>query len=299
MLWILIILMILVTLSLCYYRWQIRDMKRQLEEITRQNTNQLVTQDIYTPELDQLVEKINQTIRKERWLRQELLRKEDLNTKLMTNLSHDVRTPLTSLAGYIQLLEKTDDAATKEHYYALIYSRINHLTNLLDELFLYMKLADASYEIAMERLDLVRLLKQEVLAFYDQFQEKGIAMHLNLTEENVFIEGNTNLLARIFNNLLKNALDHEAEELTITLFPDVETGPRIRFENPYSDESLPDPSLLTERFYQADSARSKDNAGLGLSMVKSAMEKMGGSFDISTNHRILQLTLRFPPISSP
>ena len=293
MVWILLIISLASLFGLAYYRLQIQLLVKQLKEMSKLSTNQLLTQEIFSKEMIELVQEINQTIAKERNLRIRLLQQETNNKALMSNLSHDVRTPLTSLIGYIQLLEESDSPEDQDRYFKIIYQRLDRLKDLLDRLFLLARLEDRDYQVRKTSLDLKEIVSQAILSSYDQLTRQAFEVDVDIQAQDMMMEGNQDLIHAIMDNLIKNAIDHGKAYLKLSLHQD-QQAIILQVSNQVKEAIEGDPSRWLERFYQGDPSRTKGNSGLGLSIIKSAAEKMGGSVSIKLLQDQLTIQLIFP-----
>ena len=194
----------------------------------------------------------------------------------ITNLSHDIRTPLTSLDGYFQLLAQSDSEEEQRHYIEVIQSRISSLKDILEELFTYTKLQNEQYELKMETVDFGKCVYDTVFSFYDEFQTKGLEPEIDFCEENILIEGNTEAIRRILQNIIKNALVHGSQKIRMKLFSE---NNHIIFlcENDLENPGDIDIKKIFSKFYKADTARTSNTTGLGLSIAKSLVERMDGT----------------------
>lgn len=291
---IILILAVMVSLGmLFYYRYQIRQLTKQLKEMSLQATNQLLTQELYYSEISDLVANINHTIEQERCLRRQIESKDRQMDELLTNLSHDVRTPLTSLIGYIQLLEESDNEGDQARYYAIIYQRLARLNQLLDRLFLLMRLEDQSAMIELKAMNLQESLIQRLFTYYDQLEKSGFKTEIDFTLNNDLCLANDFLLDAIIDNLMKNVLDHGKEQLVLSLTASGKLAV-FKISNRLKYAFDADVQRLTERFYQANASRTSGNSGLGLSIVHSAVQRLGGSMEVKIEENYLAIRLYFP-----
>ena len=240
----------------------------------------------------------------------------------ITNLAHDIRTPLTGASGYLQLARECHDAAKNDHYLASAGRRLNELEDMLEKLFLYTKLTNEAYVFPEENklsIQLLPLLSECLLSLYTDFEEKKILPEIHFRQEGFRVRADEDSLRRIFLNLLQNALIHGKNSLTITQFgpgeypllPDYSefsldisdkdgtTGPLswggcLIFENPVPQDVSPDPRQIFDLFYKADKARKKSSSGLGLFIVKELLERMGGKAEAEFHDGILKILLYFP-----
>ena len=212
----------------------------------------------------------------------------------ITNLSHDIRTPLTSLDGYFQLLasEKTDQAK-KEYYLGIIRNRIESLNSMLDELFTYAKLQDINYSIELSELDITAVTADILMSFYDELTERCEEPVVILPEEPVLIKGNKEAYTRVVQNIIRNALIH-GRNIKVSLKRE---GTDVIFD--CSDELLNpdtiiDTSRIFDRFYKANKARTNaKGSGLGLAISKELVERMGGRISAECNDGIFTIRIVF------
>lgn len=273
---ILIFLILILTGILVSYQRQIRDICRQLRFLTEQETNMLITKEMNWGHIGELVKLLNELLWERKKERAEYLRKEQMIADTYTNLSHDIRTPLTSLDGYFQLLESAQKEEERKRYLGIIQERIGSLKEMLEELFTYTKLQNETYELKTERINVTQILKETLFSYYDNWVSHGITPRFELTEKPVFIQGNNQALCRIIQNIIKNGLDHGNREIEIFLTKQGEHM-KLIFRNQIRQGEELDVNRVFDRFYKADQARSKNSTGLGLSIAKGFVMKMKGS----------------------
>lgn len=271
------VIIVLVCILVSYMR-QIKDICRQLRFLKEHESNMLITKEIKLGKIKELTDLLNEMLKDRREEAAQYVKKERMIADTYTNLSHDIRTPLTSMDGYFQLLETCSDEADRKRYIGIIQERIESLKEMLEELFTYTKLKNETYELKKERQNLTQILKETLFSYYDEWAEKGIVPEFELTDEAVMIMGNGQALRRVIQNIMKNGLDHGNKELKIRL---EKKGNRAElvFKNKVEHPSEIDLQRVFERFYKADEARSKNSTGLGLSITKGFVLKMGGEID--------------------
>lgn len=187
----------------------------------------------------------------------------------------DIRTPLTSMDGYFQLLLKSDDPEERQQYAAVISDRLFSLKEMLDELFTYAKLTNKAYEIELSPCAVNEILLSVLFSFYKDIKQKAIEPFIDVPEQDVFIQGNEPALRRIFQNILKNCIEHGNKHLYVRLINNTDTI-QISFENDYQAHEPIEASKVFDRFYKADEARSTTSTGLGLSIAKELVERLNG-----------------------
>ena len=292
-----IVLGILLIISVVYhiiYRRQVEGLGRQVEFINSNKTQMMVTTDIGTPELKSLIKQI-ETLNNRLKETEKTYEKQDAALReTITNLSHDIRTPLTSLDGYFQLLASENvDGQKREYYLGIIKNRIESLNGMLDELFTYAKLQDTGFELEMSELDVTKVTADILMSFYDEITEKGEEPTVELPEEPLCIQGNKEAYTRVVQNIIKNALVH-GKSLHISLR---RSASEIVFEcsdDLLNPDTLIDTSKIFDRFYKADKARTNaKGSGLGLAITKELVERMGGRISAECSDGVFTIKAAF------
>lgn len=250
------------------------------------DTNTLIDISTRDPYMRKLASEINIQLR--------LLRKErhryqqgDLELKeAVTNISHDLRTPLTAISGYLDLLEREEKRETTQRYLSHIQNRTEVLKNLTEELFRY-SVVTSLQDLKPERMDVVRTLEESLLSFYGAMQEKGIRPHIELPEEPVWRQLDAGAVNRIFSNIISNALKYSDGDLSVVMEPDGS----ITFSNTSQALNTVAVGKLFDRFYTVEASR--NSTGLGLSIAKILTERMGGSISASYFDKKLYITITF------
>ncbi|SEO86922.1 Histidine kinase-, DNA gyrase B-, and HSP90-like ATPase [Amphibacillus marinus] len=275
-----------------YYRSQIREIGQQLTFISKHDSLKLLQTQLKPTEIYQLTEFCNQLLRQQREQKQELAVKSEEISTTIVNLSHDIRTPLTSLDGYLQLADRANDLKESHHYLKLARSRMKQTITLVDELLLYTKLQNQDYILAVEQLDMVNCLKRSALRFIDAFTEKGSEPSISLPDQAIFVSGNTLALERVYDNIIQNYLIHGNGDLEI-YFEEKNDSLTLSFVNAVKESERINLEKIFTRFYKGDSSRQHYSSGLGLSIVKTLVEKMGGQVNAALEHDRFCLVLVF------
>lgn len=211
----------------------------------------------------------------------------DLELKnAITNISHDLRTPLTAICAYLDLLKQEETSEKVRYYLIRIQERTEVLKNLTEELFRY-SVVTSSHELKPERLNMVKVLEESLLSFYGMIQEKGIQPQIDLPKMPVWRELDMSALNRIFSNIIGNALKYADGDFQVTMKKDGS----IIFTN--TAEAL-NPLIvgkLFDRFYTVEANR--NSTGLGLSIAKLLTERMGGLIKADYMDGRLSITVRF------
>jgi hypothetical protein len=189
----------------------------------------------------------------------------------ITNISHDLRTPLTAICGYLEVMKKEEKSEQMEKYLDIIGGRAELMKQLTEELFRYSVILSSDADADIEEVTVNQVLEDCIMGYYAALSGKGIVPEIELCEEKVIRTVNKNALARTFNNLMNNALKYSSGDLFISLSPDGE----IIFSNTAADLTTVQVERLFDRFYTVQAAR--NSTGLGLSIARTFIEQMNGS----------------------
>ena len=206
----------------------------------------------------------------------------------ITNISHDLRTPLTAIFGYLDLLEqeKTEDAVKR--YIEIIRNRAEMLKQLTEELLRYSVILTAESNMEKESVTINSVLEESIAAFYTDLNERSITPNIQIPEEKVIRTLDRSALARVFSNLLNNAIKYSDGDLDITL---LETG-KIIFTNTASGLNEVQVGKLFDRFYTVEAARK--STGLGLAIAKTLIEQMNGTISAEYENNRLSICVFLP-----
>ena len=276
-----------------FIKRQIQDICLQLAFLEEQESNMLITTQTTSLCIGDLIEKINRIILSNRKRKKAYLEKEQRVQQVYTNLSHDIRTPLTSLDGYVQLLADCEDKGKQKEYLIVVRERISSLKNMLEELFMFTRLKDDSYQLELSNVCVSRILKETVFSYYDDWNRQGIVPKFLIDEGDIYIEGNESALNRIFQNIIKNGLVHGEKNIIISLTKN-EKEVMLSFGNAMKNPEDVDVSQVFERFYKADKSRSRNSTGLGLSIAKGFVERMNGTIEARLVENQFVIEVRFP-----
>lgn len=270
-------------------------MRRSAEEI-RQGFSQRLTEDTNTlidisSQDRQLRALANDMNRQLRLLRQERRRCRQGDQELkdaITSISHDLRTPLTAICGYLDLLEREDMSRQAREYLSRIRSRTSAMNGLTEELFRY-SVVTTVQELTLKRLDLVRTLEESLLSFYGAMEGKGIHPQVRLPEAPVWRELDPEAVNRVFSNIISNALKYSDGDFSVTMADDG----GITFSNSAKELNAVMAGRLFDRFYTVNVSR--NSTGLGLSIAKLLTQRMGGKIDAEYQGSTLSIRVFFPP----
>ncbi len=288
----LIIFAILLSYIIYIQRRQIKLICRQLAFINNNNTNKMVTQEINSKYISELVDSINGMIANQKTHDINVMRNNNNLKETITNLSHDIRTPLTSLDGYFQLMKESTSDKEKDKYSTIIQNRIDILKIMLDELFTYTKLQDDKYTLELEKCNFNKLITATLFSFYDEFNAKGIEPQIDICDEQLSVFCNHAAVIRVIQNIIKNSFEHSHSEIKITLKNADQRAVLVCYNN-VDDEDNIEITQVFDRFYKSDVSRTQSSTGLGLSIAKGLTEKMGGTISASLEDGMFSITVIF------
>ncbi|NFG60012.1 HAMP domain-containing histidine kinase [Clostridium botulinum] len=218
--------------------------------------------------------------------------------ELITSVSHDLRTPLTSIIGYVDLLKKNEfnDKEKFDNYIEIIDERTKSLNRLINELFEYTKLTSHDIKLNYSRLEIVSLIEQMVGEYTPIFNKEKLEVVKDITDKDIFINADIEKIVRVLENLLTNAIKYSEKnsKVLIKLFEE-NNYVVVSVLNKAKDITEDDLKNIFERFYKVDKSRKEqDSTGLGLSIVKRIVELHNGEIDVNLNEDIIEFKISFP-----
>lgn len=251
------------------------------------DTNTLIDISSRDPYLCRLAASINTQLRTLREQRHTYQSGDRELKEAVTNISHDLRTPLTAICGYLELLEKEPVNENSARYIRLIGNRTEAMKQLTEELFRYSVIL-STQELKRETVCLNGVLEESIAAFYDALTSRGLQPKIHISGKRIQRQLDREALSRVFSNILNNALKYGDGDLEITLRDNGE----IVFANTASGLTEVQVGKLFDRFFTVEAAR--NSTGLGLAISKALVEQMGGSLSAEMEDHILSITARFP-----
>ena len=282
-----IALIVVLLIKIYLLKKSAREIGDKFADILKTDTNTLVDISSRDKDMCELADSINKQLK---ILRKEHLQYHQGNTELknaITNISHDLRTPLTAIAGNLYMIGKTDELSEIREYVGTIEERTEAMKQLTEELFRYSMIVSNESKEDTEEVFVNQVLAESISSFYPVLTEKGITPQIHITDTRIVRNVNRSELARVFSNLLNNAVKYSNGDLDITLS---DTG-EITFANTAKELSTVEVEQLFDRFYTVEVAR--NSTGLGLSIARTLVERMGGTItaDYENGRLAIKITL--------
>lgn len=269
-----------------------KEIEKALADRLITETNTLIDISSNDRYMRELARAINVQLRKLRAERHRF-RQGDMELKhAVTNISHDLRTPLTAICGYLDLLEQEEKSETMERYLGVIRNRTDLLTQLTEELFRYSVVVSGERDGVREPVVINSVLEESAAAFYAVFHERGMAPAIHMPEKKIIRTLDRSALTRVFSNLLHNAVKYSDGDLDITL----SDAGAIVFTNTAAGWDEVQVGQLFDRFYTVEAARK--STGLGLAIAKTLVEQMEGQISAKYENGRLSICIAFPEIGS-
>ena len=288
---ILIIVIVFLSIRLFTISGEIKNINRQLASYNDLKTEKKIDINLIDKHIETLGSEINRLMDHYVNSNREKIRSDNELKKAVANISHDLRTPLTSIKGYLQMIESSNVTEEKRHEYLKIaIERSKHLEHLINDFFELSAIESPDYILNKEQINLTPLINEAVLSFYSSFTDGHIEPAIDIEDGRVFIESDRDAVWRVIENLLSNAIRYSDGEVFIGLKKYGDDA-HISIENSTRLTAKEmDLELFFDRFYIADQSRTHQSTGLGLSIVKSLMEKMDGKIKASYEKEKLTLT---------
>lgn len=289
----LIVLLILIILALLFYLYlikrQIKKMDQRLRKRLTSDSHQYISIDLINKQMEQLASTMNKCLKAEEDLRLKAVREENEFKDLIANISHDLRTPLTAVKGYLQLLERTPLSKDQADKLFIARKHAEELGRLIEHFFEYSYYLNTPPIALTEEIKITNLLMDCLAEAIPMFEAKGLQLRIG-EQEQVTVVADKELTTRIIQNLIRNCLMHAKGQVYVSIkkLYDGNDTCKIHFINPIENEKEMDVTRIFERFYSSDQARRK-STGLGLTIAKVLVEKMGGHVGASIQDKELDI----------
>jgi len=262
---------------LFYLKKELKKIGKQLQAYNKQRTNKKIDMALLDENIENLGVEINQLIDLHVREKRERIRVENELKQTIANMSHDLRTPLTSILGYIQMAESDEIPETeRKEYISIAKKRAIRLEALLTDFFELSVIESTDYLLRSEKINIKNLAIDTLMSFFDRFNEKDIKPTIHILENNLYVNSDKSAITRVIENLISNSLKHSDGNIMISL-EEKDSRARLIVKNDAHSLTEKEVDRMFNRFYMADKSRTGKNTGLGLSIVKSLMDKMNGT----------------------
>jgi signal transduction histidine kinase len=264
-----------------------REIYTDFENCLSEDTNVQITVSSGDKTVTRLAKAINLQLTKLRKIKQQYSDGDRELKEAITNISHDLRTPLTAICGYLDLLEKQNHSEDTERYIEQIRNRSEVLKQLTEELFRY-SIISSTPELSYEKVNLCRVLEESLISFEGTMQQVGIQPEIQMPSVPVWRTLDYSAVVRVFGNIINNAIRYSDGDFEVHL----EENGKITFSNTANKLTTVEVGKLFDRFYTVDTARK--STGLGLAIAKTLVEKMNGKIEANIKNKKLNIVICFP-----
>ncbi|WP_261856654.1 sensor histidine kinase [Clostridium folliculivorans] len=256
----------------------------------KEDTHQSISLELINKELNTLVSNINRCLKEDETRRVDLIRKEKYFKDMIANISHDLRTPLTAIKGYQQLIGR--GTLSKEQFQKLQIAQkhADELGRLIENFFEYSYLVNTEPIFKMEKINVTNLMSECLVESINLFEENKLEVQFE-EKHPIFIFADKEMIVRIIRNLIKNCIQHSASNIQVKIVSEKTVS--ISFKNLVRNTEQIDVKKLFDRFYSVDEARGK-STGLGLAIVKLLAEQMDGSVEAFLQDKMLEICVNLP-----
>lgn len=227
---------------------------------------------------------------------EEQVKSERMKSDLITNVSHDLKTPLTSIINYVDLIKKEESIQPDyiNDYINVLESKSKRLKLLIEDLFEASKVSSGNIELQISKIDLVQLLRQSIGELEEKLSKSNLDIKLNVPNNKVYIWADGRRMYRVFENLLSNIAKYSLEGTRVYIdVYDCDKNLKVTMKNISSYELNFDPSEIMERFKRADESRNTEGSGLGLAIARDLVDLQGGKFYIEIDGDLFKANLEF------
>lgn len=293
----LIVILVFFIAHLQYNKKQINRVRNELMHINKEKADRKVTVGLLDKSIESLAEEINRTIDGRRESEANRVKFERELRQTIANMSHDLRTPLTSIIGYLQFL-KLDNTNEEEklEYLNIAEQRARVLEGLLNDFYELSLIDSIDFQIKFEKVNISRLIEEILLGKYSDFVNRNLSPKVEICSNMVNVLAEEKSLQRVIENLLSNVIKYAKDTVKISLR--VERKEAVfTVSNNVSSLTKEDVENIFDRFYMADKTRSGNGTGVGLAVAKSLVNKMDGNISAEFDEEVLSISCRFKLIS--
>ncbi|MGD7045807.1 sensor histidine kinase [Jeotgalibacillus proteolyticus] len=269
---------------------EIKNTARQLHQVNQNQTNKKLDVSFFDRDFEELAMKINGQIDLTKQAEATKRSTEYELKQAISHISHDIRTPMTSIIGYIQLLESDEiSSELKKEYLATIKNSAARLKVLLEDFFELSIIEQDDFPLKMETIRLNDLVMDTLFSFYGEFTNNRIEPNIHITEDEIYMKTDSSAFIRIIENLIVNAIRYSTGDIIIDL-EKMNSVVQLKISNTADNISEEDVKQMFDRFFKADQTRTGKGTGLGLPIAKSLMGKINGTIRAELRGNYLTIT---------
>ncbi len=280
-------LSIFLVLKIIIMKNEIKNIGKSISSIINADTNNLITISSNDSNLVKLANVLNKSLKELRQLELEYKNGNQELKSSITNISHDLRTPLTAIRGYLDLMDNNNLTEKQLKYLKIIDGKVNDLTELTEQLFDFSKSIDIQNEIKKENICINDILEDSIVSFYSLFKEHTINPNIDICKDKVIRLLNENMLKRIFENIISNAIKYSDGDFKVKMFDDG----TIEFSNKTNKLDQVNLEKIFDRYYTVRNA--KKSNGIGLSIAKQLIDLNNGKIEAKYKNNRLIIRVKF------
>ena len=276
--------------AVCLLAGKLISLKRRIGALSEQlddNENRLITTQLKGDELEDVVKKIDKMKEQHHAAELAVSKEQAALKQAIADISHDIRTPLTSVVGYLQLAERSAESEEQRANISIALERARYCTTLVNDFFELSVIDSKGIEPVMEKVDVSDMLCELILANVPNFEAAGMTPVFEDSGRAVYANAGSKLLTRVIQNLISNGIKYGRESMSITVREDDKV--RISIANPAKEKDI-DTEKMFDKFYRAGRARSANGAGIGLYICREFVTAMGGSISAKYEDGVLTVT---------
>lgn len=284
------IVIVILLFLLIMQRREAKSILKQLERISKQDSNEMLhAENGSLP--DELINEINALLKEMRYSKVQYRQRSHQMDQMITNISHDLRTPLTSAMGYVNIVLNSNlPSDEREKQIRIVEQRLLQLEELLQSFFEFSKIISGGHKPEIEAINLVEVLQESMVHYYDDFCDQEREIVFICEQRELTLHSNRNMLMRIFDNLIGNAYKHGEGNLTVKLISSENIC--VYFENKLYHSDI-DINRIFDEFYTTDISRTKGHTGLGLAIAKQFVQMLGGEIGAKYEEGVFGVEIRF------
>lgn len=291
---ILVVIIIILAVQICFFNRALRGASKQMDDIEKHpERNRQVTTFATNRRFEELLNRINRIYQARQQERIIYQRRETQIRREIENVSHDLRTPLTSIIGYVDLIQDGETSeADKQEYLNIIHKRARVLQGFIQDFYEISRIEGENYPLLLSRIPVQPMVSEAAVAYYNEFDKRDIKVSVELEEKQCCIIADKIQFNRILNNLIQNALKYADKLFVIRQFTTAGWC-ILQFKNDKYNMKEEELKLIFDRFYIGDQTRNEGSTGLGLTITKILVEKMKGSIEARLEENMFVIELRW------